>query len=72
MTHEQFLVLMAIDAYKSVNHKPYPTWTEVLEILQKLDYRKTCPSQLRLDNSEDWTEPHDAPDFASPAEHNPA
>lgn len=65
MSPEQFLFVMAIDAYKRVNQKPYPTWTEVLEVIRKLGYRKTCASQLNLDNVEDWTEAPDSPAFKS-------
>ena len=36
--------------------KPFPSWTEVLEVIRKLGYRKTCASELQLDNTEDWTE----------------
>lgn len=61
MTNEQFLFVAAIAAFKRVNDKPYPTWTEVLEVLRKLGYRKTCPSQLNLPNAEDWTEAPDSP-----------
>ena len=63
MTSEQFLFVMAIDAYKRVNHQPYPTWTEVLEVIRKLGYRKTCLMDLDLPSCEDWTEPADAPPF---------
>ena len=63
MNSEQFLFVMAIHAYKRVNHQPYPTWTEVLEVIRKLGYRKTCPMALNLSNCEDWTEPADAPAF---------
>jgi hypothetical protein len=63
MTSEQFLFVMAIDAYKRVNNQPYPTWTEVLEVIRKLGYRKTCSMSLSLNNCEDWTEPADAPAF---------
>ena len=66
LSREQYLFVMAIDAYKRVNDKPYPSWTEVLEIVRKLGYRKTCPSQLNLDNAEDWTESADAPAFVDP------
>ena len=65
MTQEQFLFVMAIDSYKRVNDKPYPTWTEVLEVIRKLGYRKTCDSQLNLSAAEDWTEPSDSPAFES-------
>jgi len=61
MNHEQFLFIMAIDAYKKVNRKPFPTWTEVLEVIRKLGYRKTQPSELNLETAEDWTEAPDAP-----------
>jgi hypothetical protein len=63
MNREQFLFVMAIDAYKRVNQKPFPTWTEVLEVIRKLGYRKTQPMQLQLAACEDWIEPHDAPAF---------
>ncbi len=63
MTHEQFLFIKAIDAYKRVNDKPFPTWTEVLEVIRKLGYRKTVDSSLQLDAVEDWTETADAPAF---------
>ena len=63
MSPEQFLFIKAIDAYKRVNNRPYPTWTEVLEVIRKLGYRKTQPSQLHLSAAEDWLEPPDAPTF---------
>ena len=67
MNGEQFLFVMAIDAYKRVNATPFPTWTEVLEVIRKLGYRKTAPMGLRLDSCEDWTEAPDAPSFPSPS-----
>ena len=35
MSDEQFEFLMAIQEYKSKNAKPFPTWTEVLEVIKK-------------------------------------
>jgi hypothetical protein len=67
MNPEQFLFVMAIDSYKRVNNKPFPSWTEVLEIIRKLGYRKTCDSQLNLDAAEDWVESADAPAFLEAA-----
>lgn len=62
MTQEQFLFVMAIDAFKRVNGKNFPTWTDVLEVIRKLGYRKTMPSELSLgDKAEDWTESPDSP-----------
>jgi len=66
MTPEQFLFIKAIDAYKRVNQRPFPTWTEVLEIIRKLGYRKTAETQLDIPGAEDWTEPADAPPFPEP------
>lgn len=61
MTQEQFMFVMAIDTFKRVNNKTFPTWTDVLEIIRKLGYRKTMSSELSLGNRvEDWTERPDA------------
>ena len=62
MNREQYLFLLAIDTFKRVNHKTFPSWTDVLEIIRKLGYRKTQPSELKLgDRAIDWTERADAP-----------
>jgi hypothetical protein len=62
MNREQYLFLLAIDTFKRVNHKTFPTWTDVLEIIRKLGYRKTMASELNLgDRAKDWTEKPDAP-----------
>lgn len=62
MNREQFLFLLAIDSFKRVNHKTFPTWTDVLEIIRKLGYRKTMPSELVLGRDvPDWREKPDAP-----------
>jgi hypothetical protein len=61
MNREQFLFLVAIDDFKKANGKMYPSWTDVLEIVRLLGYRKTMPSELRLRNAEDWREADDAP-----------
>jgi hypothetical protein len=62
LTHEQFMFVMAIDVFKRVNGKTFPTWTDVLEVIRKLGYRKTMPSELNLGGrAEDWTERADAP-----------
>jgi len=47
MSDEQFEFLMAIDEYKKANARPFPTWTEVLEVIKALGYRKVAePSAL--------------------------
>lgn len=61
MTTEQFLFVMAIDAFKKANTKMFPTWTDVLEVVRLLGYRKTMPSELSMKNAEDWREPADSP-----------
>lgn len=61
MTTEQFLFVMAIDAFKKANGKMFPTWTDVLEVVRLLGYRKTMPSELNIRGAEDWREPADAP-----------
>src|SRR5262245_26412955 len=65
-TREQFMFVMAIDSFKRVNGLTFPTWTEVLEVIRKLGYRKTMRSELNLGpRVEDWTERPDAPSGVS-------
>ncbi len=45
MSDEQFEFLMAIDEYKKKNDRPFPTWTEVLEVIKALGYRKVAEPQ---------------------------
>ncbi len=40
MTDEQFEFVMAVDRYKRANNRPFPTLTEILEVIQALGYRK--------------------------------
>lgn len=61
MNTEQFLFLMAVDAFKKSNDRMFPTWTDVLEVIRLLGYRKTMPSELNLPAAEDWLERSDAP-----------
>jgi hypothetical protein len=35
--------VMAIDEYKRVNDRPFPSWSEVFEIVHYLGYRKVAP-----------------------------
>lgn len=42
MNEEQFAFLMAIDNYKRQNKKPFPSWTEVLEVIKAIGYRKVA------------------------------
>jgi len=51
MSDEQFEFLMAINEYKKANSRPFPTWTEVLEVIKALGYRKVAePGTLAQDN----------------------
>lgn len=60
LNREQFMFVMAIDAFKKANAVPYPSWTDVLEVVRLLGYRKTCASETKLRMCEDWTEAADA------------
>ena len=54
MNVEQFEFIMAIETYKKVNKRMFPTWTEVLEVIHQLGYRKV---EHRNVNLEDVPEP---------------
>ncbi len=45
LSDEQFEFLMAIDEYKKKNARPFPTWTEVLEVMKALGYRRVAEPQ---------------------------
>ena len=50
MTPEQFEFVMAIETYKKVNKRMYPTWTEVLEVVQQLGYKKVAQRDILMEN----------------------
>jgi hypothetical protein len=39
---EEILFMKAMDQYKRDNRRPFPTWSEVLEVLRALGYRKVA------------------------------
>jgi hypothetical protein len=41
-TEDEIIFMKAMDAYKRSNRRPFPTWSEVLEVLQALGYRKVA------------------------------
>ncbi len=49
ITDEVLEFVMAIDEYKRVNNRPFPSWTEVFEIIQYLGYRKVAPCGEHID-----------------------
>jgi hypothetical protein len=38
---EEIIFMKAMDTYKRANRRPFPTWSEVLEVLRSLGYRRT-------------------------------
>ena len=45
MSDEQFEFLMAIDEYKQKNARPFPTWTEILDVIKAMGYRRVAEPQ---------------------------
>lgn len=41
-SEEEIIFMKAMDQYKRANRRPFPTWSEVLEVLRSLGYRKTA------------------------------
>lgn len=66
LTPEQFLFVMAIEGFKKANNKVYPSWTDVLEVVRLLGYRKTLPTSIKIRAAEDWQEKPDAPAAVRP------
>ena len=50
MNELQFEFVMAVEMYKKLNKRLYPTWTEILEVLRQLGYRKVLPREVDLPN----------------------
>ncbi|HEY4364942.1 MAG TPA: hypothetical protein VGN17_28520 [Bryobacteraceae bacterium] len=50
MTAEQFEFVMAVETYKKINKRMFPTWTEVLEVITQLGYRKVESREIQLEN----------------------
>lgn len=49
MNEEQLDFLRAVEEYKRVNERPFPTLTELLDIVLYLGYRKVAPvAEFRL------------------------
>lgn len=41
-TEDEVNFMKAMDDYKRLNRRPFPTWSEVLEVLHALGYRKVA------------------------------
>lgn len=49
LSPEQFEFVMAMDEYKRANKRPFPSWTEVLEVIKYLGYRKVAEVGQHVD-----------------------
>jgi hypothetical protein len=58
LNDEQFEFVMAMDEYKRANKRPFPSWTEVLEVIKYLGYRRVAARGEHVDRP--------APDAAPP------
>jgi len=50
MNELQFEFVMAVELYKKLNKRLYPTFTEILEVMRQLGYRKVLPRELNIPN----------------------
>jgi hypothetical protein len=66
LTTEQYLFLAAIDAFKKSNNVSFPKWTDILEVVRLLGYRKVQASELNLGNADDWRERPNTPSNVRP------
>lgn len=49
MTDDLLEFVMAIDDYKRINSRPFPTWSEVFEVMRYLGYRKVAAQGEHID-----------------------
>lgn len=43
-TPEQISFMQAMETYKRINRRPFPTWEEVLKVIHSLGYRIAAPA----------------------------
>lgn len=51
ITGELLEFVMAIDEYKRINERPFPSWSEVFEIMHYLGYRKVAPKGVHINDA---------------------
>lgn len=49
MTDELLEFVLAVDEYKRTNKRPFPSWSEVFEIVRYLGYRKVAAKAQHID-----------------------
>lgn len=49
MTDELLEFVLAIDEYKRLNNRPFPSWSEVFEVIRYLGYRKVADRAEHID-----------------------
>lgn len=49
MSDELLDFVLAVDEYKRVNNRPFPTWSEVFEVIRHLGYRKVAERGKHID-----------------------
>ena len=53
MSDELLEFVLAIDDYKRVNNRPFPSWSEVFEVIRFLGYRRTASRGDHIDRPSD-------------------
>jgi hypothetical protein len=49
MTDDLLEFVLAIDEYKRTNKRPFPSWSEVFEVIRYLGYRKVAAKGDHID-----------------------
>lgn len=50
MSGELLEFVLAIDEYKRVNNRPFPSWSEVFEVIHYLGYRKVADTGAHINS----------------------
>lgn len=62
MSDELLEFVLAIDEYKRVNSRPFPSWSEVFEVIRYLGYRKVAARGGHIDRPSNELLASDEPD----------
>lgn len=58
-TDEQAYFILAMEQWKAENKELYPKWSDVVEVMRLIGYRKVQASSVEVNRGQDWVEQPD-------------
>ena len=61
MTDEQAYFILAMEQWKAENKEAYPKWSDIVEVMRLIGYRKVQESCVEVRQGQDWVEKANTP-----------